>query len=50
MGGALAALAMDQLAKSRRGLVLQIAACVIVAVVAAAAGIAVSGRDSPFAG
>jgi membrane associated rhomboid family serine protease len=50
VGGALAALAMEQLAKTRRGLALQIAACVVVGVVAAAAGIAVSGRDSPFAG
>ncbi len=50
VGGVLAALAMEQLGRTRRGLVLQIAACVVVGLVAAAAGIAVSGRDSPFAG
>jgi membrane associated rhomboid family serine protease len=50
IGGALAALAMEQLGRSRRGIALQIAACVVVGLVAAVAGIAVSGRNSPFAG
>ena len=35
---------------TRRGIALPIAACVLVGLVAAVAAIAVSGRDSPFAG
>ena len=50
VGGALAALAMETLGRNRRGIALQIAACVLVGLIAAAAGIAVSGRNSPFAG
>src|SRR5215208_2750850 len=44
VGGAIAAFAMDRLGARSRGILLPVAACVVVGVVAAAAGIAVSGR------
>jgi membrane associated rhomboid family serine protease len=50
VGGVLAAFAMERLGATRRGILLPIAACVLIGLIAAVAGIAVSGRDSPFAG
>lgn len=50
VGGALCALAMEKLAGLRRGVALPIAACLLIGLVAAVAAVAVSGRDSPFAG
>jgi membrane associated rhomboid family serine protease len=50
VGGVLCALAMDKLGARGRGLVLPVAACVVIGLLAAVAGVAVSGRDSPFAG
>ena len=47
VGGAIAAFAMDQLSARRRGIALPVVACVIVGLIAAAAGIAVSGRGLP---
>ena len=47
VGGAIAAFAMDQLSARRRGIALPVAACVVVGLIAAAAGIAVSGRGLP---
>jgi membrane associated rhomboid family serine protease len=48
--GAAAAFAMERLAGRRPGIAAPIAACVFVGAVAAVAAIAVSGRNSPFAG
>ena len=45
VGGAIAAFAMDKLSARSRGVVLPVVACVVVGVVAAVLGIAVSGRD-----
>jgi membrane associated rhomboid family serine protease len=45
VGGAIAAFAMDKLSARHRGIVLPVLACVVVGVVAAVAGIAVSGRE-----
>ncbi len=45
VGGALAAFAMDKLAERRRGILLPVAACVVVGLIAAVAGVAVSGRN-----
>ena len=50
VGGVLCAFAMERLGATRRGILLPIAACVLIGLIAAVAGIAVSGRDSPFAG
>jgi membrane associated rhomboid family serine protease len=50
IGGAAAAFAMERLAGRRPGIAAPIAACVFVGAVAAVAAIAVSGRNSPFAG
>jgi membrane associated rhomboid family serine protease len=47
VGGAIAAFAMDKLGARSRGIVLPVAACVVVGVVAAVAGVAVSGRGLP---
>ena len=47
VGGAIAAFAMEQLSARRRGIALPVAACVVVGLIAAAAGIAVSGRGLP---
>ncbi len=47
VGGAVAAFAMERLGVGRRGIVLPVAACVVVGVLAALAGIAVSGRGLP---
>jgi membrane associated rhomboid family serine protease len=47
VGGAIAAFLMDQASARRRGIVLPVAACVLVGVVAAVAGVAVSGRGLP---
>jgi membrane associated rhomboid family serine protease len=47
VGGAIAAFAMEQLASRRRGIVLPVAACIVVGGVAAAVGIAVAGRGFP---
>src|SRR5215213_8877482 len=44
VGGAIAAFAMDRLGARSRGILLPVAACVVVGVVAALAGVAVSGR------
>jgi membrane associated rhomboid family serine protease len=50
VGGAAAAFAMERLAGRRPGIAAPIAACVVVGAVAVVAAIAVSGRNSPFAG
>ena len=50
VGGAAAAFAMERLAGRRPGIAMPIAACVAVGAIAVVAAIAVSGRDSPFAG
>jgi membrane associated rhomboid family serine protease len=47
VGGAVAAFAMDKVSARRRGIVLPVAACAVVGVVAALAGVAVSGRGLP---
>jgi membrane associated rhomboid family serine protease len=47
VGGAIAAFAMEQLSARRRGIALPVAACVVVGVLAAVAGVAVSGRGLP---
>jgi membrane associated rhomboid family serine protease len=47
VGGAIAAFLMDQAAARRRGIVLPVAACVLVGVAAAVAGVAVAGRGLP---
>ncbi len=47
VGGAIAAFAMDRLGERRPGIVLPVAACVVVGVAAAVAGVAVSGRGLP---
>jgi membrane associated rhomboid family serine protease len=47
VGGAIAALAMERLGSRGRGIVLPVAACVVVGLVAAVAGVAVSGRGLP---
>ena len=49
-GGVLCALAMERVAGRGRGVALPIAACVLIGVVAAVAGVAVSGRGLPNAG
>ena len=49
-GGVLCAFAMERLAGRGRGVVLPVVACVLVGVVAAIAGVAVSGRGLPSAG
>jgi membrane associated rhomboid family serine protease len=46
-GGVLCAFAMERVAGRGRGVVLPVAACVLVGVVAAVAGVAVSGRGLP---
>jgi membrane associated rhomboid family serine protease len=50
VGGAAAAFAMERLAGRRPGIAAPIAACVVVGAIAVVAAIAVSGRNSPFAG
>jgi membrane associated rhomboid family serine protease len=45
--GAIAAFAMEKLGARRRGIALPVAACVVVGVAAALAGVAVSGRGLP---
>jgi membrane associated rhomboid family serine protease len=50
VGGVLCALAMERVAGRGRGVALPIAACVLIGVVAAVAGVAVSGRGLPSAG
>jgi membrane associated rhomboid family serine protease len=50
VGGVLCALAMERVAGRGRGVVLPIAACVLIGAVAAVAGVAVSGRGLPSAG
>lgn len=50
IGGVVCAFAMERLGARRGGIVLPVIACVVVGLVAAVAGIAVSGRNSPFAG
>jgi membrane associated rhomboid family serine protease len=47
VGGAIAAFLMDQASARRRGIALPVAACVLVGLVAAVAGVAVSGRGLP---
>jgi membrane associated rhomboid family serine protease len=47
VGGAIAAFLMDQASARRRGVVLPVAACVLVGLAAAVAGVAVSGRGLP---
>ena len=47
IGGGIAAFAMDKLGDRRRGVALPVAACVAVGLVAAVAGVAVSGRGLP---
>jgi membrane associated rhomboid family serine protease len=49
-GGVLCAFAMERVAGRGRGVVLPVAACVLIGVVAAVAGVAVSGRGLPSAG
>jgi membrane associated rhomboid family serine protease len=49
-GGVLCAFAMERVAGRGRGIVLPVAACVLIGVVAAVAGVAVSGRGLPDAG
>jgi membrane associated rhomboid family serine protease len=50
LGGAAAAFAMERLAARRPGIVLPIAACLLVGVIAAVAAVAVSGRATGLAG
>jgi membrane associated rhomboid family serine protease len=50
VGGVLCAFAMERVAGRGRGVVLPVAACVLIGVVAAVAGVAVSGRGLPSAG
>jgi membrane associated rhomboid family serine protease len=50
VGGALCALAMERVSGRGRGVLLPIAACALIGIVAAVAGIAVSGRGLPSAG
>jgi len=50
VGGAAAAFAMERLASRRPGIAGPVAACVAVGAIAVVAAIAVSGRNSPFAG
>ncbi len=50
VGGAAAAFAMERLASRRPGIAAPVAACVMVGAIAVVAAIAVSGRNSPFAG
>ncbi len=50
VGGAAAAFAMERLASRRPGIAAPVAACVVVGAIAVVAAIAVSGRNSPFAG
>ncbi len=50
IGGAAAAFAMERLASRRPGIAGPVAACVVVGAIAVVAAIAVSGRNSPFAG
>jgi membrane associated rhomboid family serine protease len=47
VGGALCALAMERVAGRGRGVLLPVVACALIGVLAAAAGIAVSGRELP---
>ena len=47
VGGAIAAFAMERLGARGRGIVLPVVACVVVGLVAAVAGVAVSGRGLP---
>ena len=49
-GGVLCAVAMERVAGRGRGVLLPVAACVLIGVVAAVAGVAVSGRGLPDAG
>jgi membrane associated rhomboid family serine protease len=50
VGGTVAGFAMERLAGRRAGIAMPIAACVAVGAIAVVAAIAVSGRNSPFAG
>jgi membrane associated rhomboid family serine protease len=50
IGGAVAALAMDQLAGRRRGIALPVAACLAIGAVAAVAAVAVAGRTTGLGG
>jgi membrane associated rhomboid family serine protease len=50
IGGALCAFAMERVGDRGRGVLLPVAACVLIGVVAAVAGVAVSGRGLPSAG
>jgi membrane associated rhomboid family serine protease len=50
VGGVLCAFAMERVAGRGRGVVLPVAACVLIGAVAAFAGVAVSGRGLPSAG
>ena len=50
IGGVICAFAMERLGTRRGGIVLPVVACVVVGLIAAVAGIAVSGRNSPFTG
>ena len=50
VGGALCAFAMERVSGRGRGVLLPIAACVVIGLVAAVAGVAVSGRGLPSAG
>jgi membrane associated rhomboid family serine protease len=47
VGGALCAFAMERVAGRGRGVLLPVAACALIGVLAAAAGVAVSGRELP---
>jgi membrane associated rhomboid family serine protease len=49
-GGVLCAFAMERVAGRGRGVLLPVAACVLIGVVAAVAGVAVAGRGLPSAG
>jgi membrane associated rhomboid family serine protease len=50
IGGALCAFAMERVSGRGRGVLLPVVACVLIGVVAAVAGVAVSGRGLPSAG
>ena len=50
VGGVICAFAMERFSGRGRAVAYSVAACVVVGLVAALAGIAVSGRDSPFTG
>jgi membrane associated rhomboid family serine protease len=50
VGGVLCAFAMERVSGRGRGVVLPVAACVLIGVVAAVAGVAVAGRGLPSAG